>query len=189
MIEDAIIISALASAAVYLFFSTKNSRKNRQEGYIIEKWSPGTRQSVDIQSTVSVPESKQSKYIIRNLEQMLSILFPPPNVMRKKFTGLLSALNNRNIMADIKIKEGPKSFTINKREIYLCLKDRKSGEENYYDYNSLIFVTLHEIAHVLCDELGHTKKFQMIFNELLEHASSLGLYDKHKPFVKDYCMY
>ncbi len=36
-----------------------------------------------------------------------------------------------------------------------------------------------------CDELGHTQKFQHIFKELLDHASSLGLYDETKPFVKN----
>ena len=174
MIEDAIIITTLISAAIYLFFSLKKK-------VVIERWTPNT--SSEVESSV------QSKYVIKNLEQMLSILFPPPNVMRKKFTGLLTPLNNRNLMAEITIREGPKSFTINKREIYLCLKDKKAGDENYYDYNSLIFVTLHEIAHVLCNELGHTKKFQLIFSELLDHAQSLGLYDKHKPFVKDYCAY
>ncbi len=33
----------------------------------------------------------------------------------------------------------------------------------YYDYNSLIFVTLHEIAHVLCDELGQYTKISTYF--------------------------
>ncbi len=58
---------------------------------------------------------------------------------RKKFTGILSMLNNRNLMAEIKLQEGPKSFTINKKQIFLCIKDKKSGDANYYDYNSLIF--------------------------------------------------
>ncbi len=48
-------------------------------------------------------------------------------------------------MAEIKLQEGPKSFTINKKQIFLCIKDKKSGDANYYDYNSLIFVTLHEM--------------------------------------------
>lgn len=182
MIEDIIIISTLTSAAAFLFYTaTREGKKKRynESQYLIEKWSPEINSELE-----STP---QSRYIISNLKQRLLMLFPPPHMMRKKFTGMLSGLNQRNIMSEIKLLEGPKSFTINKKEIYLCLKDRKLGAENYYDYNSLIFVTLHEIAHVLCDELGHTKKFQMIFKELLEHASSLGLYDETKPFVKNYC--
>jgi hypothetical protein len=185
MIEDIIIISTLTSAAAFLFYTatraSKEKRRSNESPYLIEKWSPEINAVTELEST------PQSRYIISNLKQRLLMLFPPPHMMRKKFTGMLSGLNHRNIMSEIKILEGPKSFTINKKEIYLCLKDKKLGAENYYDYNSLIFVTLHEIAHVLCDELGHTKKFQMIFKELLEHASSLGLYDETKPFVKNYC--
>ncbi|QNH08546.1 136R [Invertebrate iridescent virus Kaz2018] len=176
MIEDAIIVSTLASAALYLIYKTTKKQKVNNQQFIIERWTPET-----------VQESPQSRYIIGNLKQRLQMLFPPPHMTRKKFTGILSMLNNRNLMAEIKLQEGPKSFTINKKQIFLCIKDKKSGDANYYDYNSLIFVTLHEIAHVLCDELGHTQKFQHIFKELLDHASSLGLYDETKPFVKNYC--
>ncbi len=33
-------------------------------------------------------------------------------------------------MAEIKLQEGPKSFTINKKQIFLCIKDKKSGRCN-----------------------------------------------------------
>jgi hypothetical protein len=150
----------------------------------MEKWSPEIKAVVTEAPKQSTP---QARWIISNLRQKLQMLFPPPYMFRKKFTGMLSVLNDRDIMSEIKIAEGPKSFTINKKNIYLCLKDKKAGEENYYDYNSLIYVTLHEVAHVLCDELGHTKKFQMIFKELLNHAASLALYNENKPFIKNYC--
>ena len=45
----------------------------------------------------------------------------------------------------------------------MCLKD-KNGK--YYDDNMLNYVALHELAHVLCDEIGHTDKFYAIFDEL-----------------------
>jgi hypothetical protein len=185
MIEDAIIISALASAVMFLFYNVVKRPTGRavHGQYVIEKWTPEIKSITETQSE-STP---QARWIISNLEQILKMLFPAPHMLRKKFTGMLSGLNNRDIMSEIKILEGSKSFTINKRKIYLCLKDKKAGNENYYDYNSLIYVTLHEIAHVLCDELGHTKKFQLIFKELLEHAASLGQYDKKKEFVQNYC--
>jgi hypothetical protein len=183
MIEDAIIISTLLSAVIFLVYNT--TRHRTTNSYVIEKWIPSPEiKSIITENSESTP---QSRYIISNLKQRLQMLFPPPHMLRKKFGGMLSDLNHRNIMSEIKLLEGPKSFTINKKQIYLCLKDKKAGEENYYDYNSLIFVTLHEIAHVLCNEVGHTEKFKRIFKELLEHASSLGLYDETKPFVKDYC--
>ena len=82
--------------------------------------------------------------------------------------------------------KGKKSYTINKKRIHLCLKDEK-GE--YYDKNMLIYVTIHELAHVKCPEVGHTDKFYEIFNHLLDKAARCGVYDKHKPLIKDYCEY
>ena len=82
--------------------------------------------------------------------------------------------------------KGKKSYTINKKRIHLCLKDEK-GE--YYDKNMLMYVTIHELAHVKCTEVGHTDKFYEIFNNLLDKASKCGVYDRTKPLIKDYCEY
>lgn len=82
--------------------------------------------------------------------------------------------------------EGDKSYTINKKKIYLCLKDENG---RYYDTNMLMYVALHELAHVLCNEIGHTKKFHEIFHMLLDRAKQKNLYDPSKPIIQDYCNY
>lgn len=82
--------------------------------------------------------------------------------------------------------KGKKSYTINKKQIYICLKDEK-GE--YYNKNMLKYVILHELAHVLCDEIGHTEKFHKIFEEILRKAIKCGVYDDRIPTIKNYCEY
>lgn len=79
---------------------------------------------------------------------------------------------------------GEKSYTINKSRIHICLKDEKG---DYYDKNMLIYVILHELAHVLCDEIGHTAKFHTIFKQVLEKAVKAGVYDDSIPPIKNYC--
>lgn len=79
-----------------------------------------------------------------------------------------------------------KSYTINKQRIYLCLKDE---QDDYYPINMLMYVAIHELAHVLCDEIGHTPKFHKIFEKLLDKASQIGIYNPHIPIIKDYCGY
>ena len=81
---------------------------------------------------------------------------------------------------------GEKSYTINKKKIHLCLKDEKG---DYYHQNMLVFVLLHEFAHVRCDEIGHTDKFHHIFKGLLDTASHHGIYNPNQPIIKDYCTY
>jgi len=90
------------------------------------------------------------------------------------------------IIPRIELYEGKKSYTINKEKIYLCLKD-KNGK--YYNTNMLVYVFLHEVAHILCDEIGHTAKFARIFDDLLEEATRLGVYNPNIPIIDDYCEY
>lgn len=87
---------------------------------------------------------------------------------------------------NVDIAGSNKSFTINKKHVYICSKD-ENGQ--YYDDNMLIYVILHELAHVLCDEVGHTEKYKVIFRSLLERAHKAGLYDPSNPPVDNYCNY
>lgn len=89
-----------------------------------------------------------------------------------------------DVVSSLKFFEGNKSYTINKRKIYLCLRDEN---QEYYDYNMLIYVALHELSHVMCDEIGHTPKFHSIFREVLKKAAGMGIYDPEKPIIMDYC--
>lgn len=87
---------------------------------------------------------------------------------------------------NVVLLKGKKSYTINKKKIHLCLFD-KNGK--YYDKNMLIYVTLHELAHVRCPEIGHTEKFHKIFKDILKTAVDHGVYDADKPIIKNYCEY
>jgi hypothetical protein len=86
----------------------------------------------------------------------------------------------------LKFFEGRKSYTINKTYVHICKKD-KHGK--IYARNQLVLVLLHEISHALCDEVGHTDKFNRILDDLLEKASRKGLYDPSIPNIPDYCEY
>jgi hypothetical protein len=102
-----------------------------------------------------------------------------------KFIGPLESLNNLNILNNLVMVEDNESYTINKKVIHLCTKNPKNG--HYYDKNTLMFVVLHELAHVLCNDVGHTETFSVINQSLLDHAVKCGFYDPSKPFVKNYC--
>ena len=76
------------------------------------------------------------------------------------------------------------SYSVNKGEkIVFCLRSRDK-KEKLVEENVMMFVALHELAHVLCNEIGHTEKFHSIFDSLLEKGESLGLYDSKIPPVK-----
>jgi hypothetical protein len=80
-----------------------------------------------------------------------------------------------------------KSYSINKKRIYLCLEDKYG---NYYSKNTLIYVSLHELAHCLNrKDTGHTPTFYAIFNQLLEKATKLKIYNPLIDIPSDYCSY
>ena len=88
---------------------------------------------------------------------------------------------------NMKLYEGSKSYTLNKKHVYICLKDEHG---RYYNRNMLVYVILHEYAHVLCpkiDEKEHSKEFFQIFDELLMKATQIGLYNPSIPPLKKYC--
>lgn len=101
------------------------------------------------------------------------------------FIGPLEPLNNLNILKNLVMVEDKESYTINKKVIHLCTKDPRNGK--YYDKNTLMFVVLHELAHVICKDVGHTNNFSIINQALIDHAIKHGFYDPSKPFIKNYC--
>ena len=92
----------------------------------------------------------------------------------------------KDIAPKLKFFEGEKSYTINKKYVHICLKDEKG---DLYHHNQLVLVVAHEIAHALCNEIGHTPKFQSILDELLKSAEKMGIYDSTIPHVENYCEY
>jgi hypothetical protein len=117
---------------------------------------------------------------LKEIKNRLEIFF----ANKKDWTGHLSVLNEKNFIKNITFFRGEKSYTINKKQVYICLKD-EMGE--YYDDNTLYYVVCHEISHVICDEIGHTEKFYLIFNELLSKMEESGIYDYNIPIKHDYC--
>lgn len=90
------------------------------------------------------------------------------------------------IVKNIKLYKGDKSYTINKEKIFLCLKDKNTNE--YYTLNMLVYVTLHEMAHMLnTKDVGHTEEFHRVFDELLDKATQLGVFNPSIPIIKNYC--
>lgn len=60
------------------------------------------------------------------------------------------------------------AYTLNKKDIHLCMR--------YSDRNTLMYVALHEAAHVCSQDIGHTNKFWSLFSTMLHTAVKMGVY-------------
>lgn len=67
------------------------------------------------------------------------------------------------------------AYSVNKgEELSLCIRDKDT--ESFIDDNTIIFVAIHELSHIMTPETGHTPLFWDNMKYLLESASSQGIY-------------
>ena len=79
------------------------------------------------------------------------------------------------------------SYSVNKGEkIAICLRH---SDKSFMDMNTIVFVTIHELAHVMTISTGHTKEFWDNMRFILEQGERIGIYRPvdYKKFNEEYC--
>lgn len=122
-----------------------------------------------------VTNIKHALVLDRLLDKLHVLMEHSKHPNMKRFEGKISEIPRRMDMKEV-------AYTIDKgKEIAFCIEGQ--------DENTLFYVALHEIAHVISDSTGHTKEFWDNFSTLLEESIHLGLYI-YQPFHKrqeDFC--
>jgi hypothetical protein len=88
----------------------------------------------------------------------------------------LHANYNPEALSEGGTEVGYTSYSVNKGEkIVMCLRqpDNKLVEDNL-----LMYVAVHELGHLMTDEIGHTPKFWHNFRRLATEAVEIGVYRK-----------
>jgi|SaaInlStandDraft_2_1057019.scaffolds.fasta_scaffold89991_2 hypothetical protein len=81
------------------------------------------------------------------------------------------------------------SYSVNKGEkIVFCIR-QKDENESFVDLNTITFVAIHELAHIMTKSVGHTEEFWKNFKLLLEESIIIDVYTKEKysQNPKEYC--
>jgi predicted metal-dependent hydrolase len=81
------------------------------------------------------------------------------------------------------------SYSVNKGEkLVFCIR-QKDEKESIVDENTITFVAIHELAHIMTKSVGHTEEFWNNFKRLLKEAIDNNLYTKenYSENPKDYC--
>jgi hypothetical protein len=83
------------------------------------------------------------------------------------------------------------SYSENKGEkIVVCLRDKtKKPQYPLVDDNTVMFVIIHEMAHLMTESTGHTPEFWTNFRKLLQDCIQLGVYTpvNYARFPVEYC--
>ena len=81
------------------------------------------------------------------------------------------------------------SYSLNKgNKLVFCIR-HKDDDGTFVDDNTLVFVGIHELAHLMTTEVGHTPLFWSNMKMLLEVATKQGIYkpENYEASPKKYC--
>jgi len=106
----------------------------------------------------------------------------------EKVQRLVKGFNPKRISETLPTSELT-AYSENKGEkIAFCL-NKKKNEDKLIDMNTLTFVAIHELSHVMTKSIGHKQDFWENFKFLLENAKQANIYEPidYKKSPKEYC--
>jgi predicted metal-dependent hydrolase len=138
----------------------------------------------------TLPDKKKAANLLAKTKKKLLEL---SHYLEKTFPQDERVKRLSNFYNTVIVESQPKSkftsFSINKGEkIVFCIRSRNS-DEKLVNLNLLMFVAIHELAHVITSSIGHTEEFWDNFKWLLIQAVKIKIYKAHnfqkKP--EEYC--
>ena len=88
---------------------------------------------------------------------------------------LINNWNSGVTIKEVGKLENDAAYVINKKNMSFCLQ--KSQNLTLPELNLITYVGIHELAHIMSNELGHGKEFIKNFEFLLEYAKNIEYYD------------
>ncbi len=128
-------------------------------------------------SVRKLPDKLDAANKLAHISEELTKLVDHVYSINKDKEGVQQLKNNFNSRNIIENTPGGQytAYSVNKGEqLAICLRNAK--DDKFIDDNLIFFVSIHEMAHVMTDEVGHTPKFWDNMRYLLEESNELGFY-------------
>lgn len=175
------VITAVGAISAYMYFESRTaevtyvSSKVDGKKYLVQN-------KLDKQEAADLLANVTNKLI--KLCDYLEVQYPDNKDVKR----LCKNFNPESI-AETSYKNKYTSYSINKGEkVIFCLRSR-DGKDELVEENILMFVALHEMAHLMTKTIGHDDNFWNNFRFLLKNAIDIGIY-KYVDFDKNptgYC--
>lgn len=162
---------------VYLFYGKNYSytKSNLDGKYYKTKNNHLAQESADIMAAININITKLITYI--------KSLNPQPEYSNRLF-------NFNPLAIEENILDIDTTYTLNKGSyVVFCVSPRNKQSNKVYDINTLMYVAIHELAHIVSISVGHTEEFKRNFKNLLKHSIDIGIY-KYIDYSKtpqEYC--
>ena len=111
--------------------------------------------------------------------------FPDDERIRRLVTGF----NPQKVVETLPTSEYT-AYSENKGEkLAFCLNREKKDNSHLIDINTLTFVAIHELSHIMTKSVGHKSEFWENFKFLLEQAKEAGIHNPvdYKKSPQEYC--
>lgn len=167
-------MGAVAAATAYMFVKGERSEVEYvrssvdQRMYLVQKGGTAS-QAADALGKINT----DIEALIRHLKEK----YPDDDRVKR-----IVARYNPAAVSEGTSKSGYTSYSVNKGErIVLCLRQE---DESFAPPNVVMYVTLHELAHLATKEIGHGSTFWANMKFILKEAISIGIYKK-QDYSKD----
>lgn len=134
---------------------------------------------------------KLYKKYIDNPSGLNNIRPDKQDIVRAGIIAMKSNFKTANMEENIPERSGgDTSYVINKGSVFaMCLRDPKNGNQIDPKFNALVFVLIHEMAHLATTSFGHDTLFWNNFRFLLREAIQFNLYEleNYKVNGSPYC--
>ena len=146
-----------------------------------KKYCVRERNNIQKASNLLARTTEKLEYLVENVGQR----YPK----RENVKRLVENFNPTTIKETLPTSEYT-AYSENKGEkLAFCLNKKKQNNDNLIDSNTLTFVAIHEVAHIMTASVGHTEEFWNNFKFLLENAVELKIYTPvdYKKEPENYC--
>ena len=138
------------------------------------------RQKLELAANLLAEVTGKCKDLVQYMKQK----YPDDDRVKK----LAEGFNPKSISETLPTSELT-AYSENKGEkVAFCLNTEKDGDK-LIDINTLTFVALHELSHIMTTSIGHKQEFWQNFKFVLEKAKEANIYQPvdYKKEPKKYC--
>lgn len=127
-----------------------------------------------------LPDRDEAAKRMETLQNNISRLFTryredPASASEPRIQMMIERFKPEN-MCESDMRDSTTSYSENKGDrIVVCLRQKTKGYP-FVDINTVMFVMLHELAHLMTYSVGHTPEFWANFRRILNDAMASGVY-------------
>jgi predicted metal-dependent hydrolase len=128
----------------------------------------------------NLPDKQKAADMLANIRKNLTSIveYLKENYIADERVQLLVNRFNPDVISESLPNTSYTSYSVDKgKKIVFCIRS-KDAKQELIDMNTIMFVAIHELAHVMTKSVGHTEEFWDNMRYLLKKGIKIGVYTK-----------